>query len=434
MRAPFGISRAALALGLAAVAVAVPVRAADVPAVADTYTSTALPANNFGALGNVNVGGGATGLVRFDLSTLPSGTTGSAVARATLFLYVNKVNAPGALDITAALNGWTESAVTQSSTPGAGAPVATGLSTAAAGQWIAVDVTSIVRTWVDLPSSNFGFTLAPAASAPSTSVILDSKENTLTSHGAHLDITLSGPQGPAGPAGLTGAAGPVGADGLPGVPGPQGVAGPAGPAGLTGPQGPAGPAGPPGVQGPTGPIGPAGATGATGPIGLTGFPGPTGPSGPVGPSGPMGPSGPQGAPGATGPQGPRGQIFFIGKAIRGSNIQASTAYYYPVGANTAGSAASGTAAMRLPTSCLLSNFVVAADTTMYVARTFTLLAGSSPSNMAATSLVLSLTGQTLVGSVLSLQLNAGSYITIQDVSGAAPSQPTVNFHWSIECQ
>ncbi|MFN7918407.1 MAG: DNRLRE domain-containing protein [Vicinamibacterales bacterium] len=384
MRATFGISRAVSALGLAAVAAALPVQAADVPVVADTYTSTTLPANNFGLLGNLNVGGGATGLVRFDLSTLPAGTAGSVVAKATLFLYVNKVNAAGAVDVTAALGNWTETTVNQATFPGFGAPVATGVPTSAAGQWIAVDVTSIVRTWVDLPSANFGFTVAPAASAPATSVILDSKENTLTSHGARLDITLSGPQGPVGPTGLTGAAGPAGADGLPGTPGPQGAAGP------VGPQGPSGPAGP---------IGPAGATGATGP---------------------------------QGPQGPRGPIYFIGKVTRGTTSAAGTSYYVPIGAS-ANNLTPANGAMRIPVDCTLTNFEVYADTFGFVQRVMTVLVGSSPTNMFPTSLFVSLGVSSGGRSLATTSAPAGYYVSIQDAATAANFVP-VNFNWSIECR
>ena len=61
-------------------------QALDAPLAADTHASTALPANNFGALPTVNVGGGATGLLRFDLGTLPAGTTAAKLVKATLLL------------------------------------------------------------------------------------------------------------------------------------------------------------------------------------------------------------------------------------------------------------------------------------------------------------------------------------------------------------
>ena len=54
--------------------------AASVPPTADAFTSTALPANNFGTVVNVNVGAGNTGLVRFDVaSAVPAGTTSTNV-------------------------------------------------------------------------------------------------------------------------------------------------------------------------------------------------------------------------------------------------------------------------------------------------------------------------------------------------------------------
>jgi hypothetical protein len=206
-----------------------------------------------------------------------------------------------------------------------------------------------------------------SASAPATSVFLDSKENISTSHPAQLAIFLAsagGVAGPTGPTGPTGVAGPAGATGptgaastIPGPTGPVGNAGPAGPTGATGFAGPAGPTGPvgsagpagatgatgfAGPAGPTGPVGsagPAGATGATGfagpagPTGATGFAGPAGPTGPVGSAGPAGATGATGAastvPGPTGPVGPTG--------VGVSGPAGPTGATGPAGANAQGS-------------------------------------------------------------------------------------------------
>src|SRR4029077_4757909 len=110
-----------------------------------------------------------------------------------------------------------------------------------------VDVTSLVEGWIAAPASNHGVALVASASAASTFVLLDSKENQETSRAPALDITLFGPQGP------------------------QGAVGPQGPQGATGATGAQGPIGPIGL---TGPMGPTGATGATGVTGATGAQGP----------------------------------------------------------------------------------------------------------------------------------------------------------------
>ncbi len=77
-------------LALAALAPAA-VHAADIPLLADTYISGALPTLNFGGLANLNVGNTTNNnvaLVKFDLSVLPAF---SGVSHATLRVFVNKV-------------------------------------------------------------------------------------------------------------------------------------------------------------------------------------------------------------------------------------------------------------------------------------------------------------------------------------------------------
>ena len=63
--------------------------------VGDAHVSSAQPAVNSGSLSNLNVGGGYTALVQFDLGMLPAGTTPAQVARATLRVYCNRADVPG---------------------------------------------------------------------------------------------------------------------------------------------------------------------------------------------------------------------------------------------------------------------------------------------------------------------------------------------------
>ena len=208
--------------------------ATDATLVADTHVNQALPAVNCGTISNVNIGGGYTGLLQFDLSTLPSGTSASQINHAILRVYVNRVDATGTVSVAPLNAAWSEYGVTFQTLPAAGTVAAT-FAVTQQGAFATIDITALVQAWVANPSTNFGVMLSS-----STAVLqIDSKENDLTAHPATLDITLasSGPAGPSGPAGATGPAGPAGA---PGATGATGAAGPAGAPGAAGPQGPAG--------------------------------------------------------------------------------------------------------------------------------------------------------------------------------------------------
>ena len=253
-----------MALGLGA---AQPAWALDAPLAADAHLNSGQPDINFGANASINVGGGSTGLMRFDLSTLPAGTAASEVVKATLVLYVNRVNTPGSIELQTVNSAWSESTVTFNTAPTlAGAGTGPTVIVPAVGQFMTVDVTNTVKSWVTTPASNFGLAVTPALVSAGTAVLFDSKENTNASHLARLDITLAD-QGPVGPAGPTG---PKGAKGA------AGATGPAGATGATGPAGPQGPAGPMGLQGPAGTNGLPGATGPQGPQGIEGVQGPSG--------------------------------------------------------------------------------------------------------------------------------------------------------------
>jgi hypothetical protein len=187
--------------------------------VGDAYVNSAHPAVNYGSLSNLYVNGNGTALLQFDLSALPAGTTASQIGSATLKLYVNRVNTSGTVNVVPVTSAWSESAVTYNTIPSLGSTVAS-FTPATAGQYVVIDVTSLVQEWVTTPSSNFGLALTTS----SGDVVLDSKENDETSHVAHLDITVVS-QGPAGPAGADGAQGPTGPAGPVGATGATGAAG-----------------------------------------------------------------------------------------------------------------------------------------------------------------------------------------------------------------
>ena len=224
------------------VAVLVPfARAAQLPVTGDASVDSSRPSTNLGSLSNLYVGNGNTSLLQFSLASLPAGTTAAQVESATLFVFVNRVNAGGTVSVSPITSSWSESGVTYNSMPSMGASIGS-FAVSAAGEYVAVDVTSQVQSWVTTPASNYGFALTSSGA----NVVLDSKENDQTAHPAILDLTLvnqgpQGPMGPPGPTGATGAQGIQGIQGVQGVPGPQGLQGPPGVTGATGVTGAAGP-------------------------------------------------------------------------------------------------------------------------------------------------------------------------------------------------
>ena len=336
--------------------------ASDATVAGDAYVNSAYPTTNYGGLSNLYVGNGGTALIQFDLSSLPAGTTPAQIGKATVKLYVNRINVSGLVSVLPVTNSWSESTVTYATIPALGAALATFTPTAAQ-QFIVIDITSLVQGWVTTPASNYGIALTSAAG----NIVLDSKENDETSHAAHLDITVvsQGPQGIQGIQGVTGASGATGAQGPQGI---QGVQGPIGPTGLTGATGSAGVAGAQGNQGAAGSVGPQGpmanfkgvwssgtsyaigdavsengtsyvaltsntaidpatdsgaiwavlaakgAVGSQGPQGVQGILGPAGPVGLTGATGATGATGETGALGAQGIQGVQGPIGSAGSS------------------------------------------------------------------------------------------------------------------------
>lgn len=143
-------------------------------------TSTVL---NDGIFGTVD----RTSLIRFDISTLPTGAT---VASATLGLTNNI--APMAGTVTAAVNSssWVETTVTDSTAPTYGAIVASNGNSGAAGSAFAMTIpASVVQGWIT--GSNYGLRLDQGTGASS----FLSSETSTTASRPRLDVcyTVSGP-------------------------------------------------------------------------------------------------------------------------------------------------------------------------------------------------------------------------------------------------
>ncbi len=194
----------------------------------DAYTSAAAPTTNYGSAAALVVDGTAhkDAFLKFDLSTLPPGTTGATVAKATLIVWADAELHKGAFDVYRVSTAWGEKTITYSTAPALGTVDAAGVMAAAGAQFVSVDLTQLVKDWLNGTEVNNGIALVPSPGS-AISAAFDSKENTATSHQAVLQITLTGPVGPQGPQG------PSGANGLSGPPGPQGPPG----IGLPGPSG-----------------------------------------------------------------------------------------------------------------------------------------------------------------------------------------------------
>ena len=331
----------------------------------DAYVDNGKATINYGSSGDLRVFKSGTRSMRtflkFSLDTLPAGTTAANVTQARLRLWVNSNTVTlGSIAMTPITSPWDELTIKNSNSGGMtfGSPKLTGLPVNSSSDFVSIDVTNWVTSWISGSLINEGFQIEASSTSTALDLYLDSKESTQTSHEPQLDIILAsvGPEGPVGPQGPQGATGPIGPQGSIGLTGAQG---PPGPAGATGPQGTAGPPGPAGAIGPIGPPGlkwkgewneatpyipndavffagsayvalqtstnvqpPAtgtwsllsqkgdngaiGPEGSAGPQGLEGPPGATGPKGDAGLQGVAGAPGPQGPAGSTGPEGPPG--------------------------------------------------------------------------------------------------------------------------------
>ncbi len=170
----------------------------------DTYISQSNPTLNFGNSPTLNVSPPATdgspvgniALLQFDLSPLPAGVAAANIQKATLTIFVNKVFAAGNLYIGEFGAPWQESTLTYNTY---GSNFLLGLvisprvvTVSASDAYITADITFMVQDWLQHPED--GSSLIVWDNNDTTTVSLDSKEATATSHAATIDVTLF-PQG-----------------------------------------------------------------------------------------------------------------------------------------------------------------------------------------------------------------------------------------------
>jgi hypothetical protein len=139
--------------------VAAPAWGAQPALVADAHVNSALPTANSGSISNLDVGGGYTTLLQFDLSLLPAGTTAAQVSRAVLRLYCNRVTTPGLVSIAPIDGAWGEYSVTYATEPAIGSSSGV-FSVSQAGAFVALDVTALVQGWIGNAASNNGVALS----------------------------------------------------------------------------------------------------------------------------------------------------------------------------------------------------------------------------------------------------------------------------------
>jgi hypothetical protein len=152
--------------------------------------------------------------IKFDLTTVPEDVLPEEVLQATLRLYPTKVLGDGFIDVLPVSSDWSEGS-------GVGFPPSVENTPAASFQvssadeldYVHVDVTSLVKDWLDDDAlrPNYGIALIAGASE-NTNVYFDSKESGGTSHDPGLEIVF----GSVGPQGDTGPQGPPGNDGVSG--------------------------------------------------------------------------------------------------------------------------------------------------------------------------------------------------------------------------
>lgn len=174
----------------------------DLPVVADVSIGTV----QGGALPNLTAAAGSRVLLRFGVGVLPLTVTPAQVMKATLLFHVSRVAAAGPLQVAQLLGPFEETVVTAGNAPSSGSVLA--VMNPALG-WNMVDVTSLAQQWVASPGAAFGVDLSVPSGA-ATQILVDSKENTQTSHGAVVRLVLNGPAGAAGAAGSIGPQGAAG--------------------------------------------------------------------------------------------------------------------------------------------------------------------------------------------------------------------------------
>lgn len=162
--------------------------------VADSYVLSTSGASNFGtALAIKESASTYRGLVKFDTSSIPVGSTINSVA---LKLYSTFTSSSGGIKVHSALDSWTESAVTWGTQPTWNNTVLATSSTPLANTWLSISLPSTSVTAGT--KTNYGFDFSPSG-------IVDSVASRETANGPQLLVDYTAPTSSA-PTVTTGAA------------------------------------------------------------------------------------------------------------------------------------------------------------------------------------------------------------------------------------
>lgn len=134
-----------------------------------------------------------TSFIRFDLSMLPSEVTGNEIQKATLRLFIGQVGRAGSFDVSRVQGDWNEATLSFDTAAGLVGNVEAIVPVAAehANEYLLVDLTALVKEWLDGTQPNDGVALVPIGDV---NLEFDSKEAKGTSHDPRLEIMLSPPE------------------------------------------------------------------------------------------------------------------------------------------------------------------------------------------------------------------------------------------------
>jgi microcystin-dependent protein len=146
-------------------------------------------ATNRGTSGNLPVSTNFNALFKFDLESVPPGTTADKVSMATLTVFIDSLTRTGAISLFLVHNTWSERAVpavTFTPLPQSPAKI---VSASALRTFVRFDVTDLVRNWLSGMPNN-GIAVGANPSGFKVALALDSKENMSAGHCAKLEIDL----------------------------------------------------------------------------------------------------------------------------------------------------------------------------------------------------------------------------------------------------
>jgi YVTN family beta-propeller protein len=154
----------------------------------DTYIDNATPTSNFGSGNSLKVSysqvtqGQTTtynyqnSMIEFDRTRLPTNLSANDVVRATLKLYVNKVNvtAPFGVHLDGVCNTFDENTVTWNTASNSCVNGGNSQAITTANQYVTIDVTVVIRYFLTTARPNFTFLIVPN---PPVNVAFDGKES-----------------------------------------------------------------------------------------------------------------------------------------------------------------------------------------------------------------------------------------------------------------